>query len=79
MYVTHSILDLIFDLDSPDYNGVEGVINMVKHQVKRLRLDHVLKGQEVDLALLIEEGFHRIDQQGVKNCVENSLKLLNLD
>ena len=52
---------------------------MVKHQVKRLRLDRVLKGQEVDLALLIEEGFHRIDQQGVKNCVENSLKLLNLD
>ena len=51
---------------------------MVKHQVKRLRLNKILMGNEVDLAVLIEEGFHRIDQQGAKNCVSNSLKLLNL-
>ena len=75
----HSDRDTILAVDSPDYNGIEGVINMVKHQVKRLRLNKILMGNEVDLAVLIEEGFHRIDQQGAKNCVSNSLKLFNLD
>jgi hypothetical protein len=35
---------------------------MVKHQVKRLRLNKILMGNDVDLAQLIEEGFHRIDE-----------------
>lgn len=52
---------------------------MAKHQVKRLRLNKILRSQEVDLAELIEDSFARIDQNGVRNCIKKSLKLLQLE
>ena len=46
----------------PDYNGVESAIGQVKHRVKRERLSRVLKGQEVDIAELIEIGFQKLKE-----------------
>ena len=55
------------------------VIGQVKHWLKSLRLDRILKGQEIDLAELIEESFLRVNEQGTRNSVAQSLRLLNLD
>ena len=52
------------------------VISQAKHWLKRLRLSRILKGQEVDLAELVEESFEKVNEQGVKNSIRKSLELL---
>lgn len=39
---------------SPMYNGVEEVINMGKVNVKKKRLDAIIKGVQLDMNLMIE-------------------------
>ena len=41
----------------------------MKHQVKRMRLSKVLKGEKVDFSELVEVAFGNLDETGVKNCI----------
>ena len=40
---------------SPKYNGIEEVINIGKKVVKKIRLDMIVKGQEIQLRKVIKE------------------------
>ena len=53
---------LVLCLDSPDYNGIESVVNLIKHQVKRMRLSKVLKGEEVDFSELVELAVEKVNE-----------------
>ena len=64
---------------SPQYNGVEEIINIGKKTVKKARLDMIVNGQRLPLKKVVHDAFVNIDELMVSKCVVRSLRLLNLD
>ena len=64
---------------SPQYNGVEEIINIGKKTVKKVRLDMIVNGQRLPLKKVVHDAFVNIDELMVSKCVVRSLRLLNLD
>lgn len=54
---------------SPQYNGVEEVINIGKQMIKKQRLDCLLNGRGEDLKEMIVNSFNSINVMHIKKCV----------
>ena len=61
---------------SPDFNGIESVFSIVKSQIKKARLEKILKGQTVDILYEIKKSFEEIDREKIINCIQFSLNNL---
>ncbi len=54
---------------SQDFNGIESVFSIVKSQIKKARLEKILKGQKVNILHEIKKSFNEIDREKIINCI----------
>jgi len=64
---------------SPQYNGIEEVINIGKKLIKDKRLEMILQNKQENLTEIILDSFQNIEPQQVAKCMARSLELLDLD
>ena len=64
---------------SPQYNGIEEVINIGKKLIKDKRLEMILQNKQENLRKIILDSFQNIEPQKVAKCMARSLELLDLD
>ena len=65
---------------SPQYNGgVEESFSMAKGLVKKMRLQALMEGDEVDLNRIVPSAFNQLEPHYIAKCVVRSLELLNLN
>ena len=63
---------------SPQYNGIEEVINIGKQMIKKRRLEAILDNEEICLNDEIIKAFKCICPIQIAKCLCRSLNLLNL-
>ena len=64
---------------SPQYNGIEEVINIGKKLIKDKRLELILQNKQENLTKIILDSFQNIEPQQIAKCMARSLELLDLD
>ena len=59
---------------SPEYNsGIENTWSMVKLRIKQKRIRAILKGENVNLEVLVEDVLNSMDNMKIRNAVVKSL------
>ena len=62
MVLEQQLLRIFNAAYSPNFNGVEGVIDLGKAMIKKERWNALQQGQELDISQLIEDVFAKIDK-----------------
>ena len=61
---------------SPDFNPIEFVFSQFKAQLKKVRLEAILKGRDINLWAETERIWNGLEREKIKNCVEHAARLL---
>lgn len=58
---------------SPQFNGIESYFSLVKNEYKKMLLQRVMKGTQVDAVQMIKESINLVSDVKVKRCVVNGI------
>ena len=71
-------ITLIFNMPySPDFNGIESYFSLVKARYKKLVLQRLLKGLEIDAAPLIRQSIAGVTNDKIMRCVSKGLSYID--
>ena len=57
---------------SPDFNPIESVFSMFKNRFKRMRINSIIHGREINYEAEIHRIFGLIEKQKIINCIEHA-------
>ena len=63
---------------SPQHNPIEMIFSKVKHHFKSLKTNAIVNKVKLDTEGLIKESFATVSKQDVCNCIQHSLRILDL-
>ena len=63
---------------SPDFNGIESYFSLVKAEYKKLALQSLMKGENIQAVQLVERSINRIDNEKVKRCAKFGLSMIEI-
>jgi hypothetical protein len=72
-------INAIFNMPySPDFNGIESYFSLVKAEYKKLALQSLMRGEQIQAVPLVERSVNSIDNEKVKRCAKFGLTMIEI-